>query len=105
MIDPLRRLRIFVAMAARLFPGVRCSTACTEYRSPSWRMIIPGRSCVARIRFAPDAYGVLRQAVRLGCNFDSRSLGGRGMPDQKCAAHRLKIIDAGESAGQHEQLK
>src|SRR5579872_4731059 len=76
MIDPLRRLRILVAMAARLFPGVRCSTACTEYRSPSWRMIIPGRSCVARIRFAPDAYGVLRQAVPFGFNFDSRSLGG-----------------------------
>src|SRR5579864_4734400 len=63
MIDPLRRLRIFVAMAARLLPGVRCSTACTEYRSPSWRMVIPGRSCVARISFAPDAYGVLRQAA------------------------------------------
>src|SRR5579863_4229304 len=102
MIDPLRRLRIFVAMAARLLPGVRCSTACTEYRSPSWRMIIPGRSCVARISYAPDAYGILRQAVPIGCYFDSRSLGGSEMPDQKRAAHQNKIIDAGQSAGQRE---
>jgi hypothetical protein len=51
-------------------------------------MVIPGRSCVARIAYSPDAYGVLRQAVPFGCNFDSRSLGGLGMPDQKPAAHR-----------------
>jgi len=28
-------------------------------------MVIPGRSCVARILFAPDAYGVLRQAATI----------------------------------------
>jgi hypothetical protein len=39
-------------------------------------MIIPGRSCVALISRAPDAYGIVRQAVRVGCNLDSRSLGG-----------------------------
>jgi hypothetical protein len=58
-------------------------------------MVIPGRSCVARIPFAPDAYGDLRQAVPFGCNFDLRSLGGLGMPEQKRAAHRKKIIAAG----------
>src|ERR1700693_1647480 len=100
MIEPVRRLRIFVAMAARLLPGVRCSTLWTVNSSPSWRVGIPGRSCVARIAYSPDAYGVLRQALPLGCNFDSRSLGGLGMPDQKCAAHRNKIIDAGQRAGQ-----
>src|SRR3974390_3000666 len=100
MIDPLRRLRIFVAMAARLLPGVRCSTACTEYRSPSWRMIIPGRSCVARIPFSPDTYGVLRQAVPFGCDPGSRSLGGSVGSDQKCAVHQDRIIDAGARAGQ-----
>src|ERR1700682_5591165 len=102
MIEPVRRLRIFVAMAARLLPGVRCSTLCTVNSSPSWRMVIPGRNCVARILFAPDAYGVLRQAGPIGCTFDSRSLGGLGMPDQKCAAHRMKIINAGQWAGQRE---
>src|SRR5580704_12762037 len=83
MIEPVRKLRIFVAMAARLFPGVRCSTLWTVNSSPSWRMVIPGRNCVARIRFAPDAYGVLRQAVPIGCNFDSRSLGGVGIAGPK----------------------
>src|ERR1019366_8612789 len=102
MIEPVRRLRIFVAMAARLLPGVRCSTLCTVNSSPSWRMVIPGRNCVARILFAPDAYGVLRQAVPIGCDFDSCSLGGLRMPNQKCAAHRNKIIDAGERAGQRK---
>src|SRR6266436_5540634 len=102
MIDPVRKLRIFVAMAARLLPGVRCSTLWTVNSSPSWRMVIPGRNCVARILFAPDAYGVSRQAVQLGCNFNLRSLGGLGMPDQKCAAHRKKIIDAGPRAGQRK---
>src|ERR1039458_6957903 len=63
MIEPVRKLRIFVAMAARLLPGVRCSTLCTVYSSPSWRIVIPGRTCVARIPFAPDAYGILRQAL------------------------------------------
>src|SRR5579872_7041322 len=54
MIDPVRRLRIRVAMAPRLFPGVRWSTLCTVYSSPSWTIIIPGRICVALIR-SPDA--------------------------------------------------
>src|SRR5579863_6216118 len=103
MIEPVRRLRIFVAMAARLLPGVRCSTLWTVNSSPSWRMIIPGRNCVARILFAPDAYGVLRQAIPIGCDFDSRSLGGLRMPDQKCAAHR-KIIDAGRANGQRVEI-
>jgi hypothetical protein len=51
-------------------------------------MVIPGRSCVALILFAPDAYGVLRQAVLLGCDFDSRSLDGAAMLEQKRATHR-----------------
>src|SRR5580692_5211314 len=91
MIDPVRKLRILVAMAARLLPGVRCSTLCTVNSSPSWRMVIPGRNCVARILFAPDAYGVLRQAVPFGCNFDSRSLGGWEMP--KPQARRPPKVD------------
>src|SRR5882672_4509344 len=77
--EPVRKLRIFVAMAARLLPGVRCSTLCTVYSSPSWRMVIPGRNCVARISFAPDAYGILRQAVHTGCVLISRRLDGTGV--------------------------
>src|SRR3981189_1937905 len=77
--EPVRKLRIFVAMAARLLPGVRCSTLCTVYSSPSWRMVIPGRNCVARISSAPDAYGILRQAVHTGCVPISRRLDGTGV--------------------------
>jgi hypothetical protein len=62
-------------------------------------MIIPGRSCVARILFAPDAHGVLRQAVHFGCNFDSSVWAVQGCRT-KCAAHRNTIIDAAERAGQ-----
>ena len=51
-------------------------------------LLMPTGSCGRRLQF--------------GCNFDSRSLGGSGMPDQKRAAHRNKIIDAGESGGQRE---
>src|SRR3977135_3517185 len=77
--EPVRKLRIFVAMAARLLPGGRCPTLCTVYSSPSWRMVIPGRNCVARISFAPDAYGILRQAVHTGCVLISRRLDGTGV--------------------------
>src|SRR5579863_4470544 len=100
MMDPLRRLRILVAMAARLLPGVRCSTACTEYRSPSWRMIIPGRNCVARIFRAPDAYGILRQAVRINAASFSRVWAAWRHSAKKSAADRRSIIDAARRAGQ-----
>src|SRR5579872_5135716 len=102
MIDPLRRLRILVAMAARLLPGVRCSTACTEYRSPSWRIIIPGRSCVARISYAPDAYGVLRQAVPIRLRFRFAQSGRLRGAGPSIAVTRNKIIDAERMAGQCE---
>src|ERR1700674_1541993 len=95
MIEPVRKLRIFVAMAARLLPGVRCSTACTVYSSPSWRMIIPGRSWVALIPCTPDADGMLRQALDAGCVLASRSPGGQGS-----AALENKIIDAAPRPGQ-----
>src|SRR5271163_3785290 len=47
MIAPDFKLRSRVAMAARLLPGVRCSTLNTVYRLPSNWITIPGRSCVA----------------------------------------------------------
>src|SRR5579864_5356522 len=101
MIEPLRRLRIFVAMAARLLPGVRCSTACTEYRSPSWRMIIPGRNCVARILL------LLMPTGSCGRRFESTRLrfsrvGGVAILHQESAADRTSIIDAAPRAGQRE---
>src|SRR5712691_9308365 len=98
MIEPLRKLRIFVAMAARLLPGVRCSPLCTVYSSPSWRMIIPGRRWVALIPCTPDADGILRQALDAGCVLASRSPGGQGS-----AALENKIIDAARRPGQRTE--
>jgi hypothetical protein len=63
-------------------------------------MVIPGRNCVARIKLAPDAYGILRQAVRIGCVPASRSPGGPGVTDQRRAAHETVIIDVRLSNGQ-----
>src|ERR1700682_6294005 len=102
MIEPVRKLRIFVAIAARLLPGVRCSTLCTVYNSPSWRMVIPGRTCVARISFAPDAYGILRQAVRFRCVPASRSPGGPGVRrPRKCDYRRLMRTGQRTAGGVH----
>src|ERR1019366_6558491 len=95
MIEPVRKLHIFVAMAARLLPGVRCSTLCTVYSSPWWRMVIPGRTCVARIQFAPDAYGISWQAVVTRCDLVSRGSGGPEVSDQRRAALQDLIINAG----------
>src|SRR5258706_14895590 len=90
--EPVRKLRIFVAMAARLLPGVRCSTLCTVHSTPSWRMVIPGRNCVARISVAPDAYGILRQAVRYRCDVQMRRR-ARQRYQVRDAAPELRIID------------
>src|SRR5260370_28503152 len=95
MMEPVRKLRIFVAMAARLLPGVRCSTLWTVYSSPSWRMIIPGRSWVALIQCTPDADGILRQALDAGCVLAAPSPGGQGS-----ATLENQIIDATPRPGQ-----
>src|SRR6202049_4818624 len=102
MMEAVRKLLIFVAMAARLLPGVRCSTLCTVYNSPSWRMVIPGRTCVARISFAPDAYGILRQAVRTGCDLTSRRLSGPGVGRPRRGGYS-RPMHSGQRTEKHKQ--
>jgi hypothetical protein len=74
-------------------------------------MIIPGRNCVARILFAPDAYGVLGQATAVAidrlCRVTRRSkkvTRNRGLSPLNTYLSKSQsgIIDGGAGHGQRE---
>jgi hypothetical protein len=75
-------------------------------------MIIPGRNCVARISFAPDAYGILRQAIPnyfisivfVGHSFnrDIQKRVGFRPPETPLCECQKKIIDAETGPGQRK---